>query len=191
MLWFGLQPTPFLEVCSENGGGASGPVSRVLCPPRGVAAISLGPRSPSASNDLPEERRRGPRLLPLFGLSPGGVYLASPVTRTAVRSYRTLSPLPRRGSPKGVARGGLLSVALSLVSRPVAVSNHPGPAEPGLSSPRRRAARGRRSRGAAAWTTRAARIVDPGAHRCACPAGQVWAAGRGCLAAGVSNGHFA
>ena len=31
---------------------------------------------------------------PLFGLAPGGVYLASPVARTAVRSYRTLSPLP-------------------------------------------------------------------------------------------------
>jgi len=31
---------------------------------------------------------------PLFGLAPGGVCRAGPVTRTAVRSYRTLSPLP-------------------------------------------------------------------------------------------------
>jgi hypothetical protein len=31
---------------------------------------------------------------PLFGLSPGGVYRAGPVARPAVRSYRTLSPLP-------------------------------------------------------------------------------------------------
>src|SRR5688500_17425071 len=30
----------------------------------------------------------------LFGLSPGGVCPAGPVTRTAVRSYRTVSPLP-------------------------------------------------------------------------------------------------
>jgi len=32
---------------------------------------------------------------PLFGLAPGGVYPAAPVTGGAVRSYRTLSPLPR------------------------------------------------------------------------------------------------
>ena len=32
---------------------------------------------------------------PLFGLAPGGVCRAVPVARTAVRSYRTLSPLPR------------------------------------------------------------------------------------------------
>jgi len=31
---------------------------------------------------------------PLFGLAPGGVYRAVPVARSAVRSYRTLSPLP-------------------------------------------------------------------------------------------------
>ena len=30
----------------------------------------------------------------LFGLAPGGVYLAADVTADAVRSYRTLSPLP-------------------------------------------------------------------------------------------------
>src|ERR1700739_3950442 len=30
----------------------------------------------------------------LFGLAPGGVYHAGPVTKAAVRSYRTVSPLP-------------------------------------------------------------------------------------------------
>ncbi len=30
----------------------------------------------------------------LFGLAPGGVYRATDVTTSAVRSYRTLSPLP-------------------------------------------------------------------------------------------------
>ncbi len=34
------------------------------------------------------------RRPPLFGLAPGGVYPADPVARTAVRSYRTVSPLP-------------------------------------------------------------------------------------------------
>ena len=31
----------------------------------------------------------------LFGLAPGGVYPATAVTGSAVRSYRTFSPLPR------------------------------------------------------------------------------------------------
>jgi len=40
------------------------------------------------------------------------------VTRSAVRSYRTLSPLPRE-------RGGLLSAALVVGSRPPGVTWHP------------------------------------------------------------------
>ena len=36
---------------------------------------------------------------PLFGLAPGGVYHATPVSDGPVRSYRTLSPLPV--PPKG------------------------------------------------------------------------------------------
>lgn len=44
--------------------------------------------------------RAAPALLTegasLFALASGGVWLAAPVTRGAVRSYRTLSPLPRR-----------------------------------------------------------------------------------------------
>ncbi len=65
----------------------------------------------------------------LFGLSPGGVCPAGPVTSAAVRSYRTVSPLPpAEACFDGV--GGLFSVALSLASRPVAVSNHPGPWSP-------------------------------------------------------------
>ena len=54
---------------------------------------------------------------PLFGLAPGGVCRAAPVTSRAVRSYRTFSPLPRRaeawrwrfvfcGTFPGVAPGG-------------------------------------------------------------------------------------
>jgi len=33
-------------------------------------------------------------LAPLFGLAPSGVYPATVVTNSAVRSYRTISPLP-------------------------------------------------------------------------------------------------
>jgi len=36
----------------------------------------------------------------LFGFAPGGVYHASYITAAAVRSYRTLSPLPDGFDPK-------------------------------------------------------------------------------------------
>ncbi len=55
---------------------------------------------------------------PLFGLAPSGVYPASVVTNTAVRSYRTISPLPDES-------GGIFSVALSVGSRPPGVTWHP------------------------------------------------------------------
>jgi hypothetical protein len=68
------------------------------------------------------------RQPPLFGLAPGGVYRAADVTVSAVRSYRTVSPLPAKSV------GGLFSVALSLGSPPPVVSRHRIPVEPGLSS---------------------------------------------------------
>lgn len=69
---------------------------------------------------------------PLLGLAPGGVCRAVPVAGAAVRSCRTLSPLPPRRA------GGLLSVALSLIPDrdpgPPGVTRHRRSAEPGLSS---------------------------------------------------------
>jgi hypothetical protein len=67
---------------------------------------------------------------PLFGLAPGGVCRAASVAGGAVRSYRTVSPLPLWAC----RRGGLISVALSLGSPPAAVSRHRQSLEPGLSS---------------------------------------------------------
>lgn len=68
----------------------------------------------------------------LFDIAPDGVYRAASFTSRAVRSYRTLSPLPHK--PKAV--GGLLSVALSLspLPDPPDVIRHPVTLEPGLSS---------------------------------------------------------
>jgi len=57
---------------------------------------------------------------PLLGLAPGGVYHAGGLTPSAVRSYRTFSPLPTHGVAEanaldgGSRAGGLFSVALSL-----------------------------------------------------------------------------
>ena len=39
--------------------------------------------------------QRQPKMHPLFGLAPSGVYHAGTVASPPVRSYRTLSPLPR------------------------------------------------------------------------------------------------
>jgi len=74
-----------------------------------------------------------PAAPPLFGFAPGGVFRAVLVAKDAVRSYRTLSPLPHASSR--IARGGLLSVALSLGSPPPEVIRHRISMEPGLSSP--------------------------------------------------------
>jgi hypothetical protein len=70
-------------------------VSRVLS----WAVIPLGCASPRNSSDLPGSAC-GPhvaakaRFAPLFGLAPGGVCRAADVATRAVRSYRTISPLP-------------------------------------------------------------------------------------------------
>ena len=66
---------------------------------------------------------------PQFGLAPDGVCRTEIVANFAVRSYRTLSPLPDKRP------GGLLSVALSLELPPPGVTRHRVPMEPGLSSP--------------------------------------------------------
>src|SRR5215471_17297389 len=69
-------------------------------------AIPLERSSPSASCDRPERRREDSpgileslrRCLPLLlGLAPGGVFPAAAVAGGAVRSYRTVSPLPPAG----------------------------------------------------------------------------------------------
>ena len=96
--------------------------------PLRAMAIHLERLLPDASRDTP-----GPRFRKLntngslLGLAPGGVYRAAFVAKDAVRSYRTLSPLPD-------ASGGLLSVALSLRSLSPGVTRHRVSVEPGLSS---------------------------------------------------------
>jgi len=104
---------------------ASRPVSRVLFGEGlSATAIPLGRGSLRASSNQPG-RRRGSRwtpelplapVPPLFGLAPGGVCRAATVAGSAVRSYRTVSPLPLRVAPRrrsllcgtfpGVAPGG-------------------------------------------------------------------------------------
>ena len=111
--------------------------------PAYVTAIPLGRRLPGASSNLPERPDLDtiPKLFAflredfapfLFGLAPGGVYLAGSVAGPAVRSYRTFSPL--LPLPFGWGSGSF-SVALSLGLPPPDVIRHRMSMEPGLSSP--------------------------------------------------------
>ncbi len=111
-----------------DGKGVRGPVSRILASPEGGAAISLGPGSPPASNDLPGGPWRGPSpALPIRSFSGWGLPCRRRHrSRGALLPHRFTLAAHRRAG--GV--GGLFSVALSLASRPVAVSNHPGPRSP-------------------------------------------------------------
>ena len=75
--------------------------------PRAEMAIPLGRPLPGASCDRPERRREGPPGIPakgclplLLGLAPGGVFPAAAVAGGAVRSYRTVSPLPAARFPE-------------------------------------------------------------------------------------------
>ena len=116
-----------------------------------VTAIPLGRPSPGASSNQPE--RQGQRTRPrdvwkrraslLFGFAPGGACHAAGVAARAVRSCRTLSPLPRRLTALRPRRGGLLSVALSLGFPPPDVIRRRVRLEPGLSSASKRRPSGR------------------------------------------------
>jgi hypothetical protein len=88
---------------------------------------------PPASSERPGSAA-GNRIAPLCALAPGGACRAARVATGAVRSYRTVSPLP-------AFAGGLFSVALSRESPRLAVSQHPAlwsPDFPPARLPRRR-----------------------------------------------------
>src|SRR5215467_10073342 len=95
---------------------------------RRVTAIPLERRLPGASSNLPGRpdldidpgtppplARRLSSTPSLFGFAPGGVCRAARVTASAVRSYRTVSPLPypsrREGSRRFVFCGTVPGVA--------------------------------------------------------------------------------
>ena len=101
----------------------SRPISRVLS----RTVIHLGYTSPCTSSNLPGNGA-GRTIVSLFGLAPGGVFPATTVANRAVRSYRTISPLP--ASWRYIFCGTFRRLAPPrryLASCPM---------EPGLSSPR-------------------------------------------------------
>src|SRR5258708_36808323 len=92
---------------TRDGHSSATPVARRLKQPaRTATRTRVGAYAPLPS---------------LFGLAPGGVCRAAAVAGSAVRSYRTVSPLPRQYATR---RGGLFSVALSLGLPPPDVIRH-------------------------------------------------------------------
>jgi hypothetical protein len=92
--------------------------------PGGADRASLSPH--------PLARAGAPlREASLFALAPGGVCRAAPVTGGAVRSYRTVSPLPR--APRGAVRRSALCCTFLRVT-PTGRWPAPCPVVPGLSS---------------------------------------------------------
>jgi hypothetical protein len=94
-------------------GGARRRVSRVLsrraeqsCGGDGhssgtLVAERLVRPTRAAARRLARQLRRFPGCLPLLlGLAPGGVFPAAAVAGSAVRSYRTISPLPPARGPR-------------------------------------------------------------------------------------------
>jgi len=89
--------------CPTDIQGARRPVSRVLFRARlrwigpfddHSSGTSVAGRLARPTRAAARKLRWAEALPPLFGLAPGGVYRAAPVAGGAVRSYRTLSPLP-------------------------------------------------------------------------------------------------
>jgi len=60
-----------------------------------MIVIHLRSLSPRISSTLPEDSASHAKAF-LFELAPSGVYLATFITKCAVRSYHTISPLPIR-----------------------------------------------------------------------------------------------
>jgi hypothetical protein len=131
--------------CQARGGptwrkrGGSRPISRVLS----RTTIHLGRTSPCASSDLPgspcgqQERTRRPARFPIWSCSrwglpcrrmlpPARCALTAPfhpyLPRTSLGAWARLSPGQRRRDARDI--GGLLSVALSVGSRPPGITWH-------------------------------------------------------------------
>jgi len=86
--------------------------------------IHLAPLLPAGSSDLPGNSDGPPSNAPLFGLAPGGVYLAPAVTGETGELLPHLFTLTL-SDIKNICQGGILSVALSFPSPGLVITQHP------------------------------------------------------------------
>ena len=131
-----LPPSPLINQTACKPGSVGREVQDLRLKPRARRPFLCDAGCPAPEATYPDgDPDKGWGLFPvpsLFGLAPGGVCRAVSVAGNAVRSYRTVSPLPRLYATR---RGGLFSVALSLGLPPPDVIRHRLSVEPGLSSP--------------------------------------------------------
>ena len=90
-MWSEVRNLSQLSVLARVGLPGYKPVSV----PLRVAVIHLGQALLPGSSDLPGSKTERTAPPPLFGLAPRGVFTARRIAPSAVRSYRTFSPLPR------------------------------------------------------------------------------------------------
>jgi len=91
-----------------------------------AAIIHLGTPLPAPSSGLPGRIGRAALKRVLYGLAPGGVYLADPVTRNAGGLLHHLFTLTDRQCSKRITViGGFFSVALACGFPRVGVTHHP------------------------------------------------------------------
>ncbi len=97
-------------------------ISRFLCPGIGAAVILLDQTLLPGSSNLPGSRTERTAPPPLFGLAPHGVCPARRIAPSAVRSYRTFSPLPSVSRWRYVFCGTFRKIRFERT--PPAVSRH-------------------------------------------------------------------
>ena len=83
--------------------------------------ICLGLSLPTGSSGLSRDAAGNRIFCPLFGLAPDGVYMAIPVAWMPVGPYLTFPPLRMEDT----SHARYLSVALSLESPPLGITQHP------------------------------------------------------------------
>jgi len=81
-----------LRIATTEGAGCP---AASFSSPRRAAVIPLGKALLPSSSNLPGSRTERAAPPPLFGLAPHGVCPAGRIAPSAVRSYRTFSPLPK------------------------------------------------------------------------------------------------
>ena len=130
--------------------GASRPLDGHSSATSVAGRLTRPTRAESAGTRLLPAPRGASAVRPYSVLLPVGFAVPRPLPARAVRSCRTVSPLPAVNPESAWASaGGLFSVALSLGLPPPGVTRHRVPVEPGLSSPRHLSAVAERGRPAA------------------------------------------
>ena len=113
------------QIVYVRAGHKPSSVSRIGHPLRANDHSSEGYGLPNTSCDQPGSLDGPPSKASLFGLAPGGVYQASPVTQGTGALLPHLFTLTLQDGAKPISQGGMFSVALSFALPRLRVTEHP------------------------------------------------------------------